>query len=57
MMSKENHGQENMIHLYPMAVCPHYRSLTLVLETRSDEAGLTWWRCYLCLAWHLILSL
>lgn len=56
-MSKENHAQENIIHLYPMAVCPHYRSLTLVLETRSDEDGLTWWRCYLCLAWHLILSL
>ena len=56
MMSEENHRQENIVQLYPMAVCPHYRSLTLVLETRSDEDGLTWWRCYLCLVWHLMLS-
>ncbi|MCB0190366.1 MAG: hypothetical protein KDJ65_00330 [Anaerolineae bacterium] len=56
MMSKENHRQENIVQPYPKAVCPRYRRPILVLETWSDEDGLTWWRCYLCLAWHLIAS-
>ena len=44
--------------IYPMAVCPRYRVLTLVLKSRLEslEAGIGWWHCHLCLEWHIYLT-
>lgn len=43
--------------IYLMAICPNYRVLTHVLERRSEPSDeeIGWWRCYLCLEWHLYL--
>ena len=44
--------------LYSMALCPTHNTLAPVLETRRSEAGdgIGFWRCPLCLQWHLYLE-
>ena len=56
-MSNQTAIHQEVGKIYLMAVCPRYRAISLVLETRADlvEPSLAWWRCYLCLAWHRVL--
>jgi hypothetical protein len=42
---------------YLMAVCPRYQVLVPVLEQAPEplDETLGWWRCQVCLEWHLFL--
>lgn len=44
--------------VYKMALCPTRQVLTHILETSSTENddGIGFWRCHLCLQWHVMLK-
>lgn len=44
--------------VYKMALCPTRQVLTHILETLSAENdnGIGFWRCHLCLQWHVMLK-
>ncbi len=56
-MSTKTPNHNDTIRIYPVAVCPRYQSLALVMATRPDasDLGIGWWRCHLCLEWHIYL--
>lgn len=44
--------------VYKMALCPTRQVLTHILETSSTENDdrIGFWRCHLCLQWHVMLK-